>query len=74
MKCVTVKVAAKKHVSVRVAAERCGVMEKTIRKWLAQRRLPYVKFGKSQTSPVRIPEEALDRLIRENTIPALDQQ
>ena len=60
------------HLTVKAAAERLGVTEKTIRKWLAERRLPYLKLGKSQTSSVRIPEKALERLIRESTIPALD--
>jgi excisionase family DNA binding protein len=61
------------HVTVKVAAVRLGVNEKTIRKWLAERRLPYLKLGKAQTSSVRIPEKAIEKLIRESTIPALDR-
>jgi len=61
------------HVTVKAAAVRLGVKEKTIRKWLAERRLPYLKLGKAHTSSVRIPEKAIEELILASTIPALDQ-
>ncbi len=47
-------------------AEAIGMSQVTIRNWLAERRLSYVKFGKN----VRIPTSELDRLIAEGTIPA----
>ena len=47
-------------------AEAIGMSQVTIRNWLAERRLSYVKFGKN----VRIPTSELERLIAEGTIPA----
>ena len=41
------------------AASRLGLKEATIRKQILQRRIPYVKLGRS----VRVPVEAIDKLI-----------
>lgn len=43
------------------AGERLGVTEGTVRNWLWQRRLPYVKVG----TATRIRVEAVDALVRE---------
>ena len=48
-----------------MAAE-LGLKESTIRAWLLKRKFAFVKLGRS----VRIPRGGVDRLIRENTIPA----
>lgn len=47
-------------------AERLGLKEPTIRLWIAQRKIAHVKLGRS----VRVPESEVDRLIRQNTVPA----
>ncbi len=53
-------------VTVREAAWRLGHREGTIRLWLRQGRLPRVKLGRS----VRIPSDAIDRLIADSLRPA----
>jgi excisionase family DNA binding protein len=49
------------------AAAFLNVKESTIRAWLTKRKLPRVHVGRRM---VRIPLEALERLVEENTIPA----
>jgi excisionase family DNA binding protein len=56
----------KKLLSVRDTAERLGMAEVTIRIWLAQRKLEYVKLGRA----TRIPESEIQRLIEAGTVPA----
>jgi len=48
------------------AALLLNVRESTIRAWLLKRRLPKVKVG---DRCVRIPREALEQLVIENTVP-----
>ena len=48
------------------AAARLGVKEVTVRAWMWNRKLGYVKLS---TRAVRIPVEEIDRLIRVSTIP-----
>lgn len=62
------------YLTVREASKRLGVKETTIRKWLAERRLPCLKLGTARTSSVRISETVINRLILESTIPALDRR
>jgi excisionase family DNA binding protein len=52
--------------TVEQVAHELGLKESTIRAWLLKRKLAFVKLGRS----VRIPRAEVDRLIRENTIPA----
>jgi excisionase family DNA binding protein len=52
--------------SVSACADRLGLKEPTIRLWISKRKIAYVKLGRA----VRIPQSELDRLIRDNTIPA----
>lgn len=52
------------------AAERLGLKEATIRAWLSRRKLAHVKLGRA----VRIPEAEVERLIRENLIPAREKR
>jgi excisionase family DNA binding protein len=52
--------------TVAQVAQRLNVKEGTVRSWIWQRRLAHVKLNRA----VRIPEEALQKLISENTIPA----
>ena len=56
--------------TVAEVAERLGVKEPTIRLWMAQRKLSYVKLGSQRRSAVRIAEAEVDRVVREHTIPA----
>ncbi len=55
-------------VDVKQAAALLGLKVSTVRAWLAQRKLPYVRCGRA----VRISREVLDRFIAENTVPARD--
>ena len=48
-------------------AEQTGLKEPTIRLWIAQRKIAYVKLGRA----VRIPQTEIDRLIQQNTVPAV---
>jgi excisionase family DNA binding protein len=48
------------------AAARLGLSSHTIRAWIAQRRIAYIRLGRA----VRIPAAEVDRILRENTIPA----
>lgn len=56
--------------TIREAARRLALRECTIRAWLARRKLPHVKCGRS----VRVPAEAIERFIQENTIPAKEER
>ena len=46
-------------------AERLGLKEPTIRLWIYQGKIGHVKLGRC----VRVTEEEVSRLIRENTVP-----
>jgi excisionase family DNA binding protein len=52
------------------AAKETGLKEPTIRKMVSSRRLDSVKLGRA----VRIPEEAIRKLIERSTIPALERR
>ncbi len=52
--------------TVREAGEALAVKPATVRAWLAKRKLPRVNCGRA----VRIPAEAVQKFIAENTIPA----
>jgi excisionase family DNA binding protein len=56
----------KRLLTVSEAAEALGLKTATIYVWLTQRKLPRVSCGRA----VRIPAEAIERFIQENTIPA----
>jgi excisionase family DNA binding protein len=59
-----------KLLSVTEAADALALKPATIRAWLLRRKLPRVNCGRA----VRIPADAIERFIRENTIPAKDQR
>ncbi len=52
--------------TVKESANRLGLKEPTLRLWLSQRKLAYCKLGRC----IRIPLEEVERLIRENLVPA----
>jgi excisionase family DNA binding protein len=53
--------------SVKETAERLGLKPATIRAWLLRRKnLPFVRCGRA----VRVPAEAVEKFVSENTIPA----
>lgn len=52
--------------TVAETARRLGLKEGTVRMWISRRRLAHLKIGRA----VRVPEEEVERIIRENTIPA----
>lgn len=56
-----------RYLRVEEAAEFLNVKPSTIRAWLLRRKLPRVKVG---GRCVRIPLEALEKLVTENTVPA----
>jgi excisionase family DNA binding protein len=47
-----------------------GLKEPTVRAWIYQGKIGHVKLGRS----VRVTEAEVERLIRENTIPALPKR
>ena len=51
--------------TVREAAEQLGLASVTIRVWLAQRKMGFVKLGRA----VRIPQSEIDRLINHGMVP-----
>jgi excisionase family DNA binding protein len=53
--------------SVQETAERLGLKPATIRAWLLRRKnLPFVRCGRA----VRIPAEAVETFVNQNTVPA----
>lgn len=56
----------KKLLSIKEASEMLALKPSTIRAWLLRRKLPRVNCGRA----VRIPSEAVEKFIAENTIPA----
>jgi len=52
--------------TVTQAADALGLKPATIRAWLSRRKLPRVNCGRA----VRIPVDAVEQFIEENTIPA----
>jgi excisionase family DNA binding protein len=59
-----------KLLSVTEAADALALKPATIRAWLLRRKLPRVNCGRA----VRIPSEAIERFIRDNTIPAKEKR
>jgi len=60
----------KRLLSVKETAEALGMRESTIRAWLAQRRLPRVRCGRS----VRVPLDEIEKFIAEHTVPARERR
>jgi excisionase family DNA binding protein len=60
-----------KLLTVAEAAERLALKESTIRAWLLARRLVKVRVGRRA---VRIPLDAVERLVAEGTIPAREER
>lgn len=56
----------KKLLTVVESAEALNLKVSTVRAWLLRRKLPRVNCGRA----VRIPAEAIEQFIAENTIPA----
>jgi excisionase family DNA binding protein len=56
--------------TVRQVAEELGLATVTIRTWMAQRKLKYVKLGRS----VRIPDSEVRRIIDTGTVPCLERR
>ena len=51
------------------ACERTGLKEPTMRLKIYRREIDYVKLGRA----VRIPESAIEKLIEENMVPAIER-
>ncbi|HEY6343229.1 MAG TPA: helix-turn-helix domain-containing protein [Bryobacteraceae bacterium] len=56
-----------KLLDIPTTAERLGVKPSTVRFWIWQRKIEFVKVGRA----VRIPESEIERIIERGTIPAL---
>ena len=54
-------------VTVNDAAEELGLSPATIRAWIRQRRIGYVRLGRA----VRIPSSEIHRLVERGTVPAI---
>ncbi len=52
--------------TINEAADELAIKPVTIRKWIAERRIPHVRMGRA----IRISREVLRQFIEENTIPA----
>jgi excisionase family DNA binding protein len=48
------------------AALALALSEKTLRDWIAQRRLAIIRLGRA----IRVPQSEVDRLLEEGTVPA----
>ena len=59
----------KRPLSVREVAGALGLSESTIRSWLAQRRLGFVRLGRA----IRIPVEEVDRVLAQGAVPAKER-
>ena len=56
-------------IDVKEAADRLGLRVSTVRAWLAARRLPFVRCGRS----VRIPLRSIEEFIERNTVPVRER-
>ena len=56
--------------TVKEASNLLALREGTVRLWLGQRRLPFVRCGRA----IRIPSEAVEEFIQRNTIPARERR
>ena len=54
--------------NVQEAAAQLGLKEKTIRQWIALRKIEYIKAG----SAVRIRQSEVDRIVRSGTIARIE--
>lgn len=52
--------------SIAEAARQLGLKEGTVRLWISRHKIAHVKLGRA----VRVPQEEVERLIKENTIPS----
>ena len=59
---------AKQLLTIREAAQRLGLREKTLRRWVALRKIEYIKAGERA---VRIPSSEIDRIIEVGRVPRL---
>jgi excisionase family DNA binding protein len=56
--------------TVRQVAEELGLAPVTIRTWMAQRKLRYVRLGRA----VRIPDTEVRRIVDSGTVPCLERR
>jgi len=56
--------------TVSQVAQALGLKPATIRAWIAQRKLGYVKLGRA----VRVPRTEVERLLREGAVPAKERR
>jgi len=56
--------------SVSQAAEELGVTVNTVRSWIYQRKIPFLKIGRC----VRVSDETIQKIIARGTVPALEER
>lgn len=56
-------------VTVKEAVKETGLSERTVRRWMAENKLPFVRIGSSKNPPVRIRRRDLLALIRPGEAP-----
>lgn len=56
--------------TIKEASEQLSVKPKTLRSWVAARRIGVIRLGRS----IRIPAEEIERLVQRGTIPAIDER
>jgi excisionase family DNA binding protein len=56
--------------TVRAAADELGLSPATLRAWIRQRRIGYVRLGRA----VRIPANEIRRLVERGTVPAIREE
>jgi excisionase family DNA binding protein len=57
------------YLSIKEVAEITGIKQVTWRKWIAAQRIAHVRLGRA----IRIPRAALEKLITQNTVTAVDE-
>ena len=60
----------KELLNVDEAAELLNIRPTTVRAWILKRRVPFVKFGRSQRSRVFLRRCDLEKLIEQSLVPA----
>jgi excisionase family DNA binding protein len=55
--------------SVEAAVPRLGIKQPTLRKWIAQRRIGYVRVGRR----IFISDDEIARIVQAGTVPAIDR-
>jgi excisionase family DNA binding protein len=64
----------KPPLTVKQAAERLGIAQATLRQWMSERRIAWIKLGPSPKAGVRIPAEEIERILRDGYVPTIREE